>query len=58
MLLQRWISYVENGHGDNKGLKKLADRDGFDYVKENFQYSILENYNVRMDDNYMLKREA
>lgn len=58
MLLQRWSSYVENGHGGNKGLKALIAREGFDYVKENFQYSILENYNARMDDNYILKRES
>lgn len=58
MLLQRWSNYVENGHGGNKGLKALIAQEGFDYVKENFQYSILENYNARMDDNYILKREA
>lgn len=58
MLLQRWTSYVENGHGGSKGLKELVAREGFGYVKENFQYSILENYNARMDDNYILKREA
>lgn len=58
MLLQRWSSYVENGHGGNKALMELVAREGFDYVKENFQYSILENYNARMDDNYILRREA
>lgn len=58
MLLQRWSSYVENGHGGNKALMELVVREGFDYVKENFQYSILENYNARMDDNYILRREA
>ena len=29
----------------------------FDYIKANFQYSVLENYNARMDDNYILSRE-
>lgn len=58
MLLQRWSSYVENGHGGNKGLRELVDREGFGYVQENFQYSILENYNARMDDDYILRREA
>lgn len=58
MLLQRWSNYVSNGHGGNKELKKIVAQKGFDYIKENFQYSILENYNARMDDKYILKRES
>ena len=58
MLLQRWSDYAANGHGGNEDLKTLVRREGFDYVKENFQYSILENYNARMDDNYILGRES
>lgn len=58
MLLQRWSEYVSNGHGGNVSLKEIVATYGFDYVKENFQYSILENYNARMDDRYILKREA
>lgn len=58
MLLQRWSNYAADGHGGNEGLKEVVQRYGFDYVKENFQYSILENYNARMDDNYILKRES
>lgn len=58
MLLQRWSSYAENGHGDNVELVKLVKEKGFDYVKKNFQYSILENYNARMDDKYILGRES
>ena len=42
----------------NVELEKLIREKGFVYVKENFQYSILENYNARMDDQYILKREA
>ena len=57
MLLQRWSDYIANGHGGNKGLKDIVNSKGFDYVKKYFQYSILENYNVKMDDNYILKRE-
>ena len=58
MLVQRWSEYISNGHGGNEGLKEIVATYGFDYVKENFQYSILENYNARMDDKYILKREA
>ncbi|MDY2784194.1 MAG: GIY-YIG nuclease family protein [Faecalibacterium sp.] len=58
MLLQRWSNYIADGHGGNKALKELVKKQGFDYVKENFQYSILENYNARMDDEYILRRES
>lgn len=58
MLLQRWSNYVADGHGGNEALKELVKKQGFDYVKENFQYSILENYNARMDDEYILRRES
>lgn len=58
MLLQRWSSYAADGHGGNIELRELVKQQGFNYVKENFQYSILENYNARMDDEYILKRES
>ncbi len=58
MLLQRWRNYVTNGHGGNKELVGLVNKQGFDYVKQNFQYSILENYNAKIDDHVVLKRES
>lgn len=58
MLLQRWSSYVVNGHGGNKEFVELVTREGFDYVKMFFQYSILENYNAKVDDRIILKRES
>lgn len=58
MLLQRWSNYIDNGHGGNVELMALVAEKGFDYVKRNFQYSILENYNARVDDEYILRREA
>lgn len=58
MLLQRWSSYAADGHGGNVELRELVKQQCFDYVKDNFQYSILENYNARMDDGYILKRES
>lgn len=57
MLFARWSNYVKNGHGGNKDLIKLVNEKGFNYVKENFQYSILENYNSKVDDNFILRRE-
>ena len=58
MLLQRWSNYVNNGHGGNKELVTLVEREGFDYARENFQYSILENYNAKVDDHIILERES
>ena len=58
MLLQRWSNYVNNGHGGNKELVALVEREGFDYVRGNFQYSILENYNAKVDDHIILERES
>lgn len=58
MLLQRWSSYASNGHGGNIELEKLVREKGLSYIEDNFQYSILENYNARIDDHYILKREA
>jgi len=58
MLLQRWTNYVANGHGGNKLLKAVVDDFGFDYVKQNFQYAILENYNACADMQIILERES
>ena len=58
MLLQRWGNYISNGHGGNKELIEIVNTKGFDYVKKNFQYSILENYNSRVDKELILRRET
>lgn len=58
MLLQRWSEYVSNGHGGNVGLKQVVAEKGLDHVKKHFLYSVLENYNARMDDKYILMRES
>ena len=58
MLLQRWSNYVSNGHGGNKELKRIVEENGIDYVKAYFQYSILENYNAKIDDHVITSRES
>lgn len=58
MLLSRWSNYAEDGHGNNVELKKLVKEQGFDHVKKYFQYSILENYNAKVDDKTILERES
>lgn len=58
MLLARWRAYVDNGHGGNECLKELVREKGFDYIKQNFQYTIIENFNSKVDDDYVLSRES
>ena len=58
MLLQRWANYIDSGHGGNKELIELVNKEGIDYIKRNFQYSILENYNAKVDDSVILERES
>ncbi len=53
MLWGRWKSYIDNGHGGNKDLKKLK----FSYIQENFQYSILDVYKENTADDIILERE-
>lgn len=54
MLLGRWRNYIENGHGGNKLLKTLD----FEYIKENFKYSILEIFKSSVDDETIINRES
>ena len=58
MLLQRWRYYVANGHGGNKELVEIVNEKGYEYIKAKFQYSILENYNAKVDDRIILERES
>ena len=58
MLLQRWTNYISNGHGGNTLLRDVVDDYGMDYVSQNFQYSILENYNARVNKDIILDRES
>lgn len=60
MLWSRWSDYIANGHGGNKELIEIVNdlAKGFAYVKKNFQYTILENFNSKVDDSYILQREA
>lgn len=58
MLLERWKDYVRTLHGGNKKLKRMVEEKGEDHVRKYFQYSILENYNAKVSDDFVLKREA
>ncbi len=58
MLLQRWQNYIRNGHGGNKEFKEIIEQKGITYVEKYFQYSILENYNSKVDKHIILERES
>ena len=54
MLLGRWKSYVKTGHSGNVGLKKLE----ISYIKNNFEYTILDIYKSSTNDKIILERES
>lgn len=58
MMLGRWRQYAENGHGGNVKLIKLVEEKGFDYVKKNFRYSILEIHKKITEDEFIVDRET
>ena len=39
---QRWGDYIHNGHGGDVDLKKLVEKEGFEYVKRYYKFSLLE----------------
>lgn len=54
MLHGRWTQYIRCGHGGNKELRNLE----FDYIKENFSYSILDIYKSTIEDKVIINRES
>ena len=55
---QRWGSYISNGHGGNKLLKKLIKEEGFDYAKKYYRFSLLEFRGMKTDDKEIINRES
>lgn len=58
MLLARWANYIRNGHGGDVELKRLIEEKNIEYVKQYFQFSLLENYNARVEDKVIRDRES
>ncbi len=54
MILGRWIYYLKTGHGDNARLKRLS----FEYIKQNFRFTILDIYKSTTDKQIILDRES
>lgn len=53
----RWCSYSLTGHGGNKELKDLLDREGASY-SENFQFGILEIADTHASTEDVIARES
>ncbi len=53
MIYGRWASYVKCGHGGNVELKSLD----FDYIRNNFYYSILDIHKSTIEDKVIIHRE-
>lgn len=58
MLLKRWKAYLKNGHGGNMQLKTLIKKKKMKYIKENFQFSIIEEFDVNVEDQHIIEREV
>lgn len=54
---QRWRNYAQTGHGGNRELKTVIEREGNEYA-QHFQYSILEIADTYASDDYVLSRES
>jgi len=56
-LLNRYSSYVNNLTGGNVELKKVLEEKGKKYIQNNFKYSILEIFDIKTKQEYILERE-
>ena len=57
MLWSRWSQYIQTGHGGNKKLKELVAKQGIEYIKKHFHFSILKHFSSNTDDSIVLERE-
>lgn len=53
----RWGSYLDSKHGGNKKLRELCEREGEEYFRENFEFTLLEYFGMSYDPQKVLERE-
>ena len=58
MLLSRWKGYIDKFHNGNEGLKKLYKEKGKEHFIKHFRYSIIENFNSKVNPDFVLSRET
>jgi hypothetical protein len=54
---QRWGNYLDSKHGGNKGLIDLYEKEGPEYFKEYFTFTLLEYFSLSYDPERILERE-
>jgi len=54
----RWASYAHSGHGHTKELKALVGKMGMEYVRDHFQFTLLEYRSMKTDDKIIIDREG
>ena len=57
-LLNRWNEYINNLTGGNKKIEELVADNGKEYIQNNFKYSIIEIFDTKTKDEYILERES
>ncbi len=54
---QRWINYLNSGHGGNKKLIDLFDEKGKEYFQEYFTFTLIEYFGLSYDPERIKERE-
>ena len=54
---QRWCSYAKGLKEKNKDFINILTEKGDDYIRNNFTYSILEIFDIKTKDEYIISRE-
>ena len=56
-LFGRWSDYINNLTGGNQEFEDIKKINGEDYIKKNFKYSIVEIFDTKTKQEYILERE-
>ena len=54
----RWNTYRKTGHGNNKQLIKILKKNSLNYAEKNFNFSLIEYYPLKVDNNFVIERET
>lgn len=57
-LAQRWSCYTSTLTGGNKKLKELYEKEGPEYFKQNFRFSLLEWFHDKLPAEKIIERES